>query len=86
MRKVVKEWLLEKYIIYDKLVFSKALNEKKNQEVIKNKIDLIIEDSPNNINELSDIIPVICYDTIYNKIVQMIEFLDVIVGMIFIKQ
>ena len=29
--------------------------------------DLLIEDNPNNINELKDFVPVICYDTGYNK-------------------
>ena len=63
MRKIVKKWLLENEIIYDKLIFSKGLKEKKRQEVIENKIDLMIEDNPSNINELSRIVPVICYDT-----------------------
>lgn len=67
MRKIVKNWLFENEIIYDKLIFSKAANEKKSQEIIENKIDLMIEDNPNNINELSDIIPVICYHATYNK-------------------
>ncbi len=67
MRKIVKKWLLENEIIYDKLIFSKGLKEKKHQEVIENKIDLMIEDNPSNINELSRIVPVICYDTTYNK-------------------
>ena len=67
MREMVKQWLAENKIVYDKLVFSKAEKEKKSQEIIENKIDLMIEDSPNNINELSKIIPVICYNAQYNK-------------------
>lgn len=67
MRKIVKKWLFENEIIYDKLIFSKALKEKKSQEMIENTIDLMIEDNPNNINELSSIVPVICYNTTYNK-------------------
>lgn len=67
MREMVKKWLSENKIVYDKLVFSKAEKEKKSQEIIENKIDLMIEDSPNNINELSKIIPVICYNAQYNK-------------------
>lgn len=67
MRKIVKKWLAENEIIYDKLIFSKASNEGKSQEILENKIDLMIEDSPNNINELSNIIPIICYDAGYNK-------------------
>lgn len=67
MREIVKKWLTENEIIYDKLIFSKASNEEKSQEILENKIDLMIEDSPNNINELSNIIPIICYDAGYNK-------------------
>lgn len=67
MREIVKKWLTENEIIYDKLIFSKGSNEGKSQEILENKIDLMIEDSPNNINELSNIIPIICYDAGYNK-------------------
>lgn len=67
MREIVKNWLYENKILYDKLIFSKASNERKSQEIIENKIDLIIEDSPNNINELSKVVPVICYHAEYNK-------------------
>lgn len=67
MREIVKDWLYKNKILYDKLIFSKATNERKSQEIIENKIDLIIEDSPNNINELSKVVPVICYHAEYNK-------------------
>lgn len=67
MRERVKNWLYENRILYDKLIFSKALKERKYQEIVENKIDLMIEDSPNNINELANIIPVICYNAEYNK-------------------
>ena len=67
MRALVKKWLSENRIEYDKLIFSKAENERKSQEIIENKIDLMIEDNPNNIKELSQIVPVICYVTEYNK-------------------
>lgn len=67
MREIVKNWLYENKISYDKLIFSKASKERKSDEIIENKIDLMIEDSPNNINEISNIIPVICYNAEYNK-------------------
>jgi uncharacterized HAD superfamily protein len=67
MRRLVIEWLLKNDIVYDKLIFSKATYERKHQEVIDEKIDLMIEDNPNNINELSELVPVICYDANYNK-------------------
>ena len=67
MREIVKKWLTENEIVYDKLIFSKASKEKKSQEMIDHKIDLMIEDSPNNMNELSSIVPIICYNAGYNK-------------------
>lgn len=67
MRKTVKEWLIESDIVYDKLIFSQAKNEQKIQEIIEYKIDLMIEDSPKNIMDISNIIPVICYHAEYNK-------------------
>lgn len=67
MREIVKNWLYEYKISYDKLIFSKATNESKSDEICENKIDLMIEDNPNNINELSKFIPVICYHAEYNK-------------------
>lgn len=67
MRATVKNWLDESGVCYDKLVFSKAAKERKSEEIKEHKIDIMIEDNPNNIAELSQIIPVICYDTSYNK-------------------
>lgn len=67
MRQIVKNWLDENNIVYDKVLFSKDSNENKSQEIIENKIDLMIEDNPNNINALSKLVPVICYNTEYNK-------------------
>ncbi len=66
MRETVKNWLSENNIVYDKLIFSKAEKEHKTNEILEHKIDLMIEDNPNNINELSKIVPVICYNTGYN--------------------
>ena len=66
MRETVKKWLSENNIVYDKLIFSKAAKEHKSDEILENKIDIMIEDNPNNITELSSIIPIICYNTGYN--------------------
>lgn len=67
MRAIVKKWLLENKIVYDKVIFSKGERENKKTEVIENKIELMIEDNPNNIRKLSKIIPVLCYNTNYNQ-------------------
>lgn len=67
MRKIVKNWLYENKIGYDQLIFSKGHNERKVQEIVEHKIEVMIEDNPNNIKEIANIIPVICYHAGYNK-------------------
>lgn len=67
MRSIVKKWLSDNDIIFDELIFSKKINKSKLQCCIDNKIDLMIEDSPENINQLSTTIPVICFSTNYNR-------------------
>lgn len=66
MRKTVKKWLSKNKICYDKLIFSRASNQSKVDEISENKIDIMIEDNPNNIKELSKIIPIICCNANYN--------------------
>lgn len=66
MRNIVKSWLKKNNVIYDEIIFTKSQNESKKQDINENNIDLMIEDNPNNINELSNIIPVICYNATYN--------------------
>ena len=63
-RKIVRDWLKNNGVIYDKLIFS---GEDKLQLCLDNKIDLMIDDSVENINNISKIIPVICFDARYNK-------------------
>ena len=49
---------------YDKLVFSP---HDKIPDIKKLNVDIMIEDSPINIESISKIIPVIAFDTRYNK-------------------
>ncbi|MDE6141257.1 MAG: hypothetical protein K2G03_01500 [Bacilli bacterium] len=67
MRATVKEWLNKHEIYYDKLIFSKADAENKEEEIKEYEIDLMIEDNPANIMELSKFTEIICFDTSYNK-------------------
>lgn len=67
MIEIVKNWLLKNNIYYDKLVFAKSSNEEKAEEIEEHGIDLMIEDSPSNIERLSKIVPVICYHAFYNS-------------------
>lgn len=70
MRTTVKQWLAKNNIMYDKVIFS---GSNKLHAIIKNNIDIMIDDSPKNINQLSQFIKVICYDWPYNKQVEGIN-------------
>lgn len=63
-RNIVKNWLKDNNVVYDKLIFS---GENKVHICSENKIDLMIDDSVDNVNNISTIIPVICFDARYNK-------------------
>ena len=64
MREIVVKWLGEQKIYYDKIIFSP---ENKQEVCKKNKIDVMIEDKVENINNISNNIPVICFHAGYNK-------------------
>lgn len=64
MRKIVINWLKEQNIYYDEIIFS---SEKKKENCKKYNIDIMIEDKVDNINEISSLIPVICFHAGYNK-------------------
>ena len=64
MRKTVKNWLYKNIIEYDYLVFSR---ENKTKDIKENNIDIMVEDSPNNLKQLSKLTKMICVDWPYNK-------------------
>ena len=69
MKTIVKKWLEENKIIYDKLIFSP---EDKRKICKENNVDVMIEDAPKNIAELSEILPkVICFNALYNKHIEI---------------
>lgn len=63
MKDIVIKWLKDNSIYYDELIFSSG---NKTESIIDNKIDIMIEDNAKNINAISKIIPVICYNAKYN--------------------
>lgn len=63
MRAVVKQWLKENKLYYDQIVFT---DEDKVPFCAKHKIDIMIDDKPENIMDISTIIPVIAFDCPYN--------------------
>lgn len=63
MQEITKKWLCDNGILYDEIIFSK------NKDIIcqEKEIDIMIEDSPENIMSISKNIPVLCYAQSYNK-------------------
>lgn len=66
MREIILNWLKKNKIYYDEIYYS---NERigKRDLVIKNNIDIMIDDSIRNINEISEIIPVIIFKNPANR-------------------
>ena len=64
MQELVKEWLKKYNINYDKLIFTKG---SKLPYCLENNIDIMIEDSPFNLIDISSKIQVMCFDNPYNK-------------------
>ena len=63
MNNILISWLNNNNIKYDKLIVSKE-----KLEICKNyKIDIMIEDKVENINNISKEIPVVCFNASYNK-------------------
>jgi len=67
MQDFVKQWLKDNNIYYDKLIFTKGSKLPYAQE---NQIDVMIDDSPENIIDISKEIPVICFHSTYNSQVE----------------
>lgn len=63
-RNIVLDWLKRNKIEYDKIIFSP---EDKLDICKENDIDIMIEDKPANIENISTQIPVICFHAGYNK-------------------
>ena len=61
--KMLIKWLKNNKIKYDKLIFT---GEDKLSFCVDNKIDIMIEDSPKNIRQLSKKLPMICMHADYN--------------------
>ena len=62
---ITKDWLEKNNIKYDEIIFTD--DEEKVNECIKNNINVMIEDSPTNIESVATQIPVIKYECPYNK-------------------
>ncbi len=65
MKQLTKEWLKNQNIKYDKIIFT--TDEGKLQKCFENNIEVMIEDSPDNIQNISKQIKVIKFDCQYNR-------------------
>lgn len=66
-RFLVKNWLKENEIIYDKIEFCSLDEYGKVGSVKKYNIDVIIEDMPGNIKVLNELTNTICFNNPYNE-------------------
>lgn len=64
MKEFVSEWLEKNNIYYDKIVYTEG---SKLPYCIGNYIDIMIEDSPENVKDIASKIPVLCYHCNYNE-------------------
>lgn len=64
MQSMVKKWLSDNSIEYDKLIFTE---ESKLPYCLENEIDVMIEDSPYNIKDIATEVSVFCFDNPYNR-------------------
>ena len=64
---IAPKWLEENKIVYDKIIYTE---ESKLPYVVGNYVELMIEDSPQNIIEISSKIPTLCYNNLYNQKVE----------------
>jgi len=67
MQQLTREWLERYEIEYDKLIFAK--DSEKLEKCLENNVDIMIEDSPRNIRNISSKVKVIKFDCQYNKYV-----------------
>lgn len=65
MKKYVKKWLRKYHIHYDDIIWT---NKEKTSFCLKNNIDVMIDDNPKHLKEVSVYIPVICYSSNQNHL------------------
>ena len=64
MREYTEKWLKDNKIKYDKIIYTEG---SKVPYVVGNYIDIMIEDSPVNVKEISKKIPLLCFNNSYNE-------------------
>ena len=64
MRELVDLWLKDNDICYDKIIYTEG---SKLPYCVGNYVELLIEDSPEQIKNVAEKLPVFCFDNQYNK-------------------
>lgn len=64
MREDTINWLNKNNVLYDEVCFA---NTPKINEIMENKVDIMIDDSPEVISEVVKVTKVFCYDNRYNR-------------------
>ncbi len=64
MKELVEKWLKDNAISYDKIIYTE---ESKLPYCVGNYIEIMIEDDPEHIEKIATKIPVLCFDSQYNK-------------------
>lgn len=64
MKQFVSKWLEDNEIYYDKIIYTEG---SKLPYCVGNYIEVMIEDAPENVEDISSKIPVLCYDCKYNE-------------------
>lgn len=64
MKELVSQWLKDNEICYDKIIYTEG---SKLPYCVGNYVEVMIEDCPDNIKDVSTKLPVLCFDCGYNK-------------------
>ncbi len=64
MKQIVDAWLKDNNIYYDKIIYTEG---SKLPYCVGNYIELMIEDSPEQIKNVAEKLPVFCFDNQYNR-------------------
>lgn len=72
MRNYIKKWLKKHKIVYDGIIYVPTHASKK-EHFLKEQFDMLIDDKPSHIEDVSMSHPVICMEEDYNKYLQFNE-------------
>lgn len=76
MRKGVIDWLSKHQIIYDKICFAKM---PKTKELVENKIDIMIDDSPVIAKDIVGVRKLYLFDNRYNQNIKL-DYMERVFG------